>query len=59
MILEENKLKKCTHSFVDAKGVNGGAVFKYCNICGMTKHGIHKMKILYSLYKKEKVNAIK
>ena len=29
---------KCSHKYVDAQGVGGGYIFKYCNICGKTKH---------------------
>ncbi len=27
----------CEHSYIDAQGVGGGYVFKYCNKCGKTK----------------------
>ncbi len=28
---------KCKHSYIDAHGVGGGHIFKYCNKCGKTK----------------------
>lgn len=27
----------CEHSYIDAQGVGGGNIFKYCNKCGRTK----------------------
>lgn len=28
--------ENCEHSYIDAQGIGGGYVFKYCNKCGRT-----------------------
>lgn len=37
----------CKHKqMVEAQGVGGGHIFKYCNECGMTEYGIKKINVL-------------
>ncbi len=31
---------------IKAQGIGGGHIFKYCNKCGMTEHGIKEYNIL-------------